>query len=105
MAETILTIIFIIIFMIPLYGLFLWSYYYPEDSLMAGKRWMYTEEPEISKAAIHYTKFASMTAMVGLPIVIISFILKIYVLRLSVVIFFLMFILGALKIFTDDKGD
>lgn len=72
MQETILTIIF----MIPLYGIFLWSYYFPEDSLLAGKRWMYTKEPEISKAAIRYTKFASMTAMVGLPIVIISFILN-----------------------------
>ncbi|WP_180968280.1 hypothetical protein [Cytobacillus massiliigabonensis] len=101
MAETILAVIF----MIPLYGLFLWSYYYPEDSLLAGKRWMYTEEPEISKAAIRYTKFSSMTAMVGLPIIIISFISKFHILRLSIVVFFLMFILGALKIYTFEEDE
>ncbi|MED3553669.1 hypothetical protein [Cytobacillus praedii] len=101
MAETII----LVIFMIPLYGIMLWTYYFPEDSILAGKRRMYTEEPEISKAAIRYTKFAAMTTMVGLPVVLISFILKIYVLRLSIIIFFLMFILGAIKIYTDDKDD
>lgn len=99
MAETIITVIF----MIPLYGLLIWTYYCPEESILFGRRWMYKEEPEISKAAIRYTKFASITAMVGLPIVLISFILEIYVLRLVLVVFPLVFILGALKIFTDDK--
>ncbi|WP_198317418.1 hypothetical protein [Cytobacillus praedii] len=101
MAETII----FVIFLIPLYGIMLWTYYFPEDCILAGKRRMYTEEPEISKAAIRYTKSAAMTTMVGLPVVIISFILKIYVLRFSIIIFFLIFILGALRIYTDDDKD
>ncbi|MFC0418487.1 hypothetical protein ACFFHH_24130 [Cytobacillus solani] len=101
MAETII----LVIFMIPFYGIMLWTYKFPEDSILAGKRWMYSKDPEISKAAIRYTKFASITTMVGLPIVILSFISKFYFLRLSIMVFFLMFIFGTLKIFTDDKDE
>lgn len=99
MAETII----FVIFLLPFYGIILWTYYFPEDSILAGKRWLYTEEPEIPKATIRYTKFAAMTTMVGLPVVIISFILKIYFLRLSIVVFFLILALGAFKIYTDDN--
>lgn len=102
MDELILALILALIFMIPLYGVLLWTYYFPEDSILFGKRWMHNEELEISKAAIRYTKFASMTTMVGLPIIILSFISKCTLLRLSIVLFFLVFILGALKIYTDD---
>jgi uncharacterized membrane protein len=89
--------------MIPLYGLLIWTYFSPEESMLLGKRWMYKEEPEISSAAIRYTKFASMTAMIGLPIVVISFIFEIFVLRLVLVLIPSVIILGAIKIFSDNK--
>jgi hypothetical protein len=98
------TIFFTVIILIPLYGLLIWTYYCPEESLLFGKRWMYKEEPEISRTAIRYTKFASITAMVFLPVVVLSLILEIYLLRLVLVVFPLVFILGAIKIFTDDKN-
>jgi hypothetical protein len=97
------TIFFTVVIMIPIYGLLIWTYFCPEESILFGNRWMYKEEPEISSTAIRYTKFASITAMVGLPIVILSLILEIYVLRLVLVVFPLVFIFGAIKIYTDDK--
>jgi hypothetical protein len=97
------TIFFTVVIMIPIYGLLIWAYFCPEESILFGNRWMYKEEPEISSTAIRYTKFASITAMVGLPIVILSLILEIYVLRLVLVVFPLVFIFRAIKIYTDDK--
>jgi hypothetical protein len=97
------TIFFTVVIMIPLYGLLIWTYYYPEESMLVGKRWMYKEEPEISNKAIRYTKFTSMTAMIGLPIVVISYIFEIFVLRLVLVLIPFVIILGAIKIFSDNK--
>jgi hypothetical protein len=97
------TIFFTVVIMIPLYGLLIWIYYYPEESMLFGNRWMYKEEPEISSTAIRYTKFASMTAMIGLPIVVISYIFEIFVLRLVLVLIPFVIILGAIKIFSDNK--
>lgn len=45
-----------IVFMIPMYGVLIWTYFCPEDSLLWGKRWMYKEEPEISNSAIRFAK-------------------------------------------------
>jgi hypothetical protein len=97
------TIFFTVVIMIPIYGFLIWTYYYPEESMFFGKRWMYKEEPELSSTAIRYTKFAAITTMVGLPFVLLCLLLDIYVFRLVLVIFPLVFIIGAIKIFTDDK--
>ncbi|WP_068983813.1 MULTISPECIES: hypothetical protein [Lysinibacillus] len=99
MAEKIL----FFILMMPIYGLVIWSYFYPEESLLFGKRWMYKEEPQLSNEIIRYTKFASMVVMIGLPIVVISFIFDIYFLRFTLVVIPLVVAFGALKIFTDEK--
>ena len=99
MAEKIL----FFILMMPIYGLVIWSYFYPEESLLFGKSWMYKEEPQLSNKVIRYTKFASMVVMIGLPIVVISFIFDIYFLRFTLVVIPLVVALGALKIFTDEK--
>lgn len=40
------------ILVIPIYGVLIWSYFDPEESLLWGKRWIYKEEPEISEGAI-----------------------------------------------------
>jgi len=97
------TVFFTVVIMIPIYGLLIWAYKCPEDSILFGSRWMYKEEPELSRTAIRYTKFASITSMVGIPIVLLSIILEIYVLRLVMVIFPMVLIFGFIKIFTDDK--
>lgn len=99
MAEM---IIFIII-LIPIYGLIIWSYVNPEESIMFGKRWMYKEQPALSNTVIRYTKFTSMVAMIGLPVVVISFIFDIFILKFSLVIIIFVGIVGALKILTDEK--
>lgn len=59
-----------IVFMIPLYGVLIWTYLCPEDSLLWGKRWMYKEEPELSEGAIRYTKVVSMVSIVFLTIIL-----------------------------------
>jgi hypothetical protein len=57
------------IFITPLYGVLIWSYLFPEDSLLWGKRWMYIEEPELTEGAIRYTKVASMISIVVMTII------------------------------------
>ena len=99
MAENIL----FIIFMVPLYGLVIWSYFNPEESILFGKRWMYKEEPELSDVVIRYSKFTSMVAMIGLPIIVIGFIFNITILKFTLVIIILVIIIGVLKIFLDDN--
>jgi hypothetical protein len=64
---------------------------------------MYKEEPEISSAAIRYTKFVSMTTMIGLPILVLSLLLEVYILRLVWVLFPIVIIFGAIRIFTNQE--
>jgi len=71
MLETIL----IIFLTIPLYAVLIWSYFYPQESLLWGKRWMYKEEPDISDDAIRYIKVASLISVIGLTLVFIIVIL------------------------------
>ncbi|WP_246054450.1 hypothetical protein [Paenibacillus anaericanus] len=59
----------IFVFMTPLLGVLIWTYFCPEESLLWGKRWMYKEEPELSEGAIRYTKIASLIAIVVLTII------------------------------------
>lgn len=53
-----------IIFLIPVYGLLIWSYIEPEESYLWGRRWMYEEEPELSEEAIWLQKKVSMIALI-----------------------------------------
>ena len=48
----------------PLNAALVWSYYYPKESLLFGKRWMYKEDPELSEGAIRYTKVASLISLI-----------------------------------------
>lgn len=70
-----LEIIVVFILTIPLYGVLIWSYFYPEESLLWGKRWMYKEEPEISDGAIRYIKVASLVSIIGLTLLFIILVL------------------------------
>jgi hypothetical protein len=97
------TVFFTLMVMIPIYGLLIWMYICPEESILFGRRWMYKEEPKVSNKAIRDTKFSAMTVMIGLPFVWFSIFLEIYLLRFSLVILPLVIIIGRLKIFSDDK--
>ena len=97
------TIFFTVVLLVPIYGLLIWTYYEPEESILFGSRWMYKEEPEISNKAIRYTRFIAVASMIAIPFVTVSLILEIYVLRLVLVIIPIVFIFGGLKIFTDDR--
>ena len=57
-------IIICFILIIPIYGVLIWSYFCPKESMLWGKRWMYKEEPEISAGAIRYVKFASLASII-----------------------------------------
>ncbi|MCK6207742.1 hypothetical protein KZX50_20075 [Bacillus infantis] len=92
-----------IVLMIPVYGFLLWTYFNPEESVLKGQRWMYTEEPEVSRAAIRYTKFMSLFIMIGLPVSILLMTLDIGPFRLGLVILPVVFVIGALRIYTDEK--
>lgn len=59
----------VFVFMTPLFGVLIWTYFCPEESLLWGKRWMYKEEPELTEGAIRYTKIASLIAIVVLTII------------------------------------
>lgn len=72
--------------MIPIYVLLIWTYLYPEDSMLFGRRWMYNKDPEISTEAIRFTKFTAIIAMVGLTLTLISIFFDTYVPMLILVI-------------------
>ncbi|TCZ71855.1 hypothetical protein E0485_22585 [Paenibacillus albiflavus] len=69
MEEIAGIIVIFIVFMIPMYGVLIWTYFCPEDSLLWGKRWLYKEEPEISNSAIRFAKVSLLTAIVVLTII------------------------------------
>ena len=71
MGEVILRVLLIA----PLYGVLIWTYFYPKESLLWGKRWMYQEEPEISDGAIRYIKVASLISVMVMTLVFIILIL------------------------------
>lgn len=91
------------IFMIPLYAFFIWTYSCPEDSFLFGRRWMFEEEPEVSPYVIRYLKFASISAMIGTPIIIISIFLSQSAFGLSIVVFLFVLVVGAAIIFTRNS--
>ena len=92
-------IVFVSILLIPLYLVLIWSYLEPEQSILLGKRWKYTEEPEQSKKAHRYTKFTSMTTMIAIPFVLLGFLTSNNILSFIPLIFIFILVFGALKIF------
>ncbi|MEK4508362.1 hypothetical protein [Paenibacillus sp. FSL K6-2524] len=69
MVIKIFEVFMVFVFMTPLFGVLIWTYFCPEESLLWGKRWMYKEEPELTEGAIRYTKIASLIAIVVLTII------------------------------------
>lgn len=62
-----------VVVLIPLYVVLIWSYLNPQESVLWGKRWMYNEEPEVSKEAIRYIKTVSLCSLIGLTVLLILF--------------------------------
>lgn len=60
-----------IIFSIPIYGLLIYGYTCPEESILFGRRWMYREEPELSEEAICLQKKASLIGIIVLTLIIV----------------------------------
>ncbi|WNF35011.1 hypothetical protein RJD24_11020 [Bacillaceae bacterium IKA-2] len=95
MAETIVTIIFLI----PIYGLSILIYFYPEESMLFGQRWMYKEEPEFSEVAIGYTKLASVIVIFLTTIILVNAIFdNSFIILLIVLGLFFYIIYGVLKL-------
>ncbi|MFC5604558.1 hypothetical protein [Sporosarcina koreensis] len=97
-------IILAVIFMIPLYAFFIWTYNCPEDSFLFGKRWQFKEEPEVSPNVVRYLKFASIVAMIGTPIVIFSIFFKQAIFGLTLMAFIFVIVIGAFIIFTGESN-
>lgn len=67
----------IIASLIP-YGVTIWTYLYPKESLLLGRRGIYKEEPEITKSAIKNTKIKAKITIIVYPIVYIIVFVYIY---------------------------
>ncbi|MDG5788536.1 hypothetical protein QA612_13700 [Evansella sp. AB-P1] len=83
MATTILTILICA----PVYGILVWTYFYPEDSMLFLERWKYNEEPEFSELAIANAKFSAVFGIYIITIFILITIFQHY-------FFSLLFVLG-----------
>ncbi|UII55875.1 hypothetical protein LS684_20005 [Cytobacillus spongiae] len=97
------TIFFTVVLSIPIFGFALWTLYFPEESILLGRRWMYKEKPEISKAAIQYTKFAALITMAFYPFLAISIIFEIHILRLVFILYPLILLIGKFFIFINEN--
>ena len=69
--EDVAGLILMTILMIPLFGIFIWMYLMPEDSILWGRRWMYSEEPEVTDEAIRYTKIVSVISIIVFGLILI----------------------------------
>ena len=60
----------ILLLLIP-YGLIIWTYFKPKESLLWGRRGLYKEEPEITESAISKTKAKALVTIIIYPIIFI----------------------------------
>ena len=66
--------LFIILIWVSMYGLVIWTYLKPKESLLWGRRGIYKEEPEITERAIKNTKDKALIVIIIYPIISIIFI-------------------------------
>ncbi|MEH7385304.1 hypothetical protein V7147_07845 [Bacillus sp. JJ1521] len=89
MADVIISFIF----MIPLYAVLIWTYFYPEESMLLGQRWRYKEDPEFSDAAIRYTKFGSIVGVFLITMMFAFYVIDHFVIRLLIILGFVSFVI------------
>ena len=58
----------ILLLLIP-YGIIIWTYFKPKESLLWGRRGIYKEEPEITESAIRKTKAQALITIIVYPII------------------------------------
>lgn len=78
LAENIISIILLI----PVYVLLVFSYLYPEESFMLGKRWQFSEEPHASEMAIQFIKYSSEFVLAVLTTIILLVLFSNVIIRL-----------------------
>lgn len=81
------------IFMIPIYAVLIWTYFYPEESMLLGQRWMYKEEPEFTDDAIRYTKFGAVFGIFLLTMVFALYTIDHFMIRLFIILGFISFVI------------
>ncbi|WP_189655273.1 hypothetical protein [Bacillus sp. HNG] len=81
------------IFMIPIYAVLIWTYFYPEESMLLGQRWMYKEEPEFTDDAIRYTKFGAVSGIFLMTMVFALYVIDHFVIRLFIILGFISFVI------------
>ncbi len=86
-------IIFYFTLMIPLYAVLIWTYFYPEESMLLGQRWMYKEEPEFSDHAIRYTKFGAIVGVFLITMVFALYVIDHFMIRLLIILGFVSFVI------------
>ncbi|WP_185806787.1 hypothetical protein [Bacillus sp. HMF5848] len=92
MAELFL----MIIFLGPIYGVLIWTYFHPEESMLLGQRWQYKEEPEFSEAAIKYTKFGSIIALFIITMIFVVTVFNNYLVNLMIFLGLIIYIIFSL---------
>lgn len=63
---------------IILYSVFIWSFFYPEESLLFLSRWQYEEEPNFSGLAIRLNKYLSLFFIFLISLFLVSSIIDNY---------------------------
>jgi hypothetical protein len=61
----------LILLLLILYGIIIWTYFNPKESLLWGRRWIYKEEPEITESAINNIKAKALFTIIVFPIIFI----------------------------------
>ena len=61
----------LIVSLIIPYGIIIWTYFKPKESLLWGRRGIYKEEPEITESAISKTKAKALITIIVYPIIVI----------------------------------
>ncbi|WP_417900188.1 hypothetical protein ABN702_08055 [Bacillus haimaensis] len=89
MADAILYFIF----MIPVYGILIWTYLCPEESMLFGERWMYKEEPEFSEDAIRYTKFVASVGILGITMILVLFAIESRLIKFFIILGFIIYVI------------
>ena len=60
-----------ILLLLILYGIIIWTYFNPKESLLWGRRRIYKEEPEITESAINNIKAKALITIILYPIIFI----------------------------------
>ena len=60
----------ILLLLIP-YGIIIWTFFKPKESLLWGRRRIYKEEPEITESAINNIKAKALFTIIVFPIIFI----------------------------------